>query len=119
MARLRLDDETLHLELTMAEKIAGLHGDVRVPLSAVRAVALEDDALRAVHGMRAPGYSLPWRTKIGPWRRRGHRCFVVARRGVPAVRVELDSAGFDELVVSTQDAREVAEALGRVARRSA
>jgi hypothetical protein len=115
MARLRLENDTLHLQLTTPEKIAGLHGDVRVPLAAVREVAVEDDAIGAVRGLRAPGYSLPGRTKIGTWRRRGHRSFVVVRRDVPAVRVGLAGAGFDELLVSTGDAREVAGALGRAA----
>ena len=115
MARLRLENDTLHIELTTSEKIAGLHGDVRVPLAAVREVAVEEDAIRAVRGLRAPGLALPGRTKIGTWRRRGHRSFVVARREVPAVRVKLDGAGYDELIVSTEDAREVATALERAA----
>ena len=36
MARLRLENDDLHLQLTTPEKIAGLRGDVRVPLAAVR-----------------------------------------------------------------------------------
>ena len=115
MARLRLEDDTLHLELTTTEKAAGLRGDVRVPLAAVRNVAVEEDALAAVRGLRAPGLALPGRTKIGTWRRRGHRGFVVARRDVPAVRVRLAGAPYDELIVSTGDARDVAARLERAA----
>ena len=115
MARLRLENDTLHLELTTPEKIAGLRGDVRVPLAAVREVAVEDDPIGAVRGLRAPGLAIPGRTKIGTWRRRGHRGFVVARRDVPAVRVELEGARYDSLLVSTGDAREVAATLERAA----
>ena len=68
----------------------------------------EADALGAVRGTRAPGFSLPGRTKIGTWRGRGRRTFVVARRDVPAVRFALAGAKDDELIVSTPDADAVA-----------
>ncbi len=120
MATIQLTDDELRVELTAREKVAGLHGDVRVPLAAVRDVRVEPDALAAVRGLRAPGLAIPGRAKIGTWRRRGSRAFVVARRGVPAVRVALSGAGHDELVVSTADAHAVAEAVrARAARADA
>jgi hypothetical protein len=100
--------DALQVELTAREKIAGLHGNIRVPIAAVRDVRVEPDALAAVRGLRAPGLSIPGRTKIGTWRRRGSRGFVVARRGVPAVRVTLEGSGPDELIVSTAEAHAVA-----------
>jgi hypothetical protein len=108
MAEIRLTDDELHVELTTREKIAGLHGDIRVPVTAVRDVRVEPDALAAVRGLRAPGLAIPGRTKIGTWRGRGARRFVVARRGVPAVRVTLGDVKPDELIVSTNDAEAVA-----------
>jgi len=103
--------EELHVALTAREKVAGLHGDLRVPIRAVRDVHVEDDALEAVRGVRAPGLAIPGRTKIGTWRRRGWRTFAVARRGVPAVRLALSGARHDELIASTHDARGVAAAV--------
>jgi hypothetical protein len=111
MATLTITADRLHLHLTTAEKVVGLHGDVDVPLAAVRDVRVEPDALAAVSGLRAPGLSLPTRTKIGTWRGRGRRRFIVARRGMPAVRVALDGAGYDELLVSTPAAEDVARSL--------
>lgn len=112
MARLELDGDTLVLALTGGEKVAALHGDVRVPRAAVTSVDVVEDPIAAIRGLRAPGLALPGRTMIGTWRGRGERRFVVARRGVPAVRVRLRSEHFDELLVSTDDARAVAESIG-------
>ncbi|ORB25572.1 hypothetical protein [Mycolicibacterium parafortuitum] len=111
MAELRIEGDQLRLHLTRAEKIAGLHGDIRVPLSAVRSVEVADDALAAVTGMRAPGLHWPGRTKIGTWRRRGGKTFAVARAGRPAVQIELSGQDYDRLVVSVADAHADAESL--------
>jgi uncharacterized protein len=112
MAFLTIAGDELVLELTAKEKLAGLHGDIRVPLSAVRDVRVEHDGLGAVQGLRAPGLALPGRVKIGTWwRRRGRRTFVVVRRGMPAIRVRLAGTKPDELLVSTSSADTLAEAL--------
>ena len=111
MATLTLTPDRLLVRLTTAEKLAGLHADVEVPLAAIRSVRVEQDPLAAVHGVRAPGLSLPGRVKIGTWRGRGHRSLVVARRGIPAVRIEVDGAKPDELLVSAPEAERVADEL--------
>jgi len=113
MARLTTAGEDLVLELTPREKLAGLHGDVRIPRSAVRDVRVELEPVTAVRGLRAPGLAIPGRTKIGTWRGRGRRAFVVARRGMPAVRLTLSGTSFDELLVSLPDAEAVAADLRR------
>jgi uncharacterized protein len=110
MASLTITDTELQLKLTRREKVAALHGDVQVPISAVRDVSVAEDALSAVRGLRAPGLNLPGRTKIGTWRGRGRRQFAVARRGEPAVHVFLSGAQFDELIVSTPSAAAIVEA---------
>ena len=45
------DDVTVHLGVW--EKIAGLHGDLRFPASAITAVEVDHDPLSSVRGMRA------------------------------------------------------------------
>jgi hypothetical protein len=111
MASITFTDQELHLTLTRREKVAALHGDIRVPLSAITEVRVTEDPVGAARGLRAPGLNWPGRTKIGTWRGRGRRQFLVARRGVPAVLVGLRGTTFDELVVSLPDARGVADAL--------
>jgi alpha/beta superfamily hydrolase len=111
MATITLTHDQLHLTLTRPERVAALHGDVHVPLGAVQDVRLAPDALAATRGLRAPGLSLPRRTKLGTWRSRGRKRFAVARRGVPAVHVFLSGAAFDELIVSLPGAPGVVEGL--------
>lgn len=112
MAALSVDDDRLHLHLTTREKLAGLHGDIEVPISDIRDVRIEPDPIVAARGLRAPGLAIPGRAKIGTWRRRGRRRFVVARRGVPAVCVTLANGKYEELLVSTSDAERIAAVLG-------
>jgi hypothetical protein len=111
MAILSMHDDRLRLALTASEKLAGLHGDIEVPLSAVTSARVERAPLSAVRGVRAPGLAIPGRVKIGTWRGRGRRAFVVARRDVPAVRVTLAGTGHDELLVSTPEAEPIVAAL--------
>lgn len=109
------DTDTLTVHLSRAEQVAGLRRGIRVPLSSVTGAAVVEDALAAARGMRAPGLAIPHRTKIGTWRGRGHRQFICARRGVPAVRIRLTGAGDDELVLSVPDAEAQAQRLAAAA----
>ncbi|GAT70735.1 alpha/beta hydrolase [Planomonospora sphaerica] len=108
MATMTVTGGELVLALGRGEQVAGLHGDIRVPLSAVREVAVVRNPVAEVRGLRAPGLAVPGRTKIGTWRRAGSRSFVVARRDVPAVRVALSGARYDELLISDAAATELA-----------
>lgn len=115
MPSITLDTDTLTVHLTRAEQIAALRRDIRVPVSSVTGVTVVEDALAAARGIRAPGLAVPYRTKIGTWRGRGHRQFICARRGVPAVCVRLAGAGDDELVLSLPDAEDEARRLATAA----
>ncbi|GIH69826.1 alpha/beta hydrolase family protein [Sphaerimonospora thailandensis] len=109
MATIKVTGSELTLELSQSEKFAGLHGDIRVPLSAVQDVSVVADGVANARGLRAPGLAIPTRTKIGTWRRPGGPAFMVVRRGTPAVRVRLaDGADFGELLVSVPEAPRVA-----------
>ncbi len=118
MAKLRVEGTDLVLSLTTTEKIAGLHGDLRVPLRQVTSIETLPDALAAVRGVRAPGLAIPGRTKIGTWRGRGARRFVVARRGEPGLRIRLKGARYDELLVATPDGELVARKIREGASRA-
>lgn len=110
MVDLRVDGGEIVVGLTRLEKVAALHGDVRVPVAAVRGVEVVDDGPVAVHGLRAPGTAWPGGPKIGTWRRRDGRTFAVTRRGRPALRLTLDDprSAFTELVVTVDDPHAVA-----------
>ena len=110
MATLQLRPPVLSLRLTRGEKIVGLLRDVEVPLAAVRDVEAVPDGVAATRGLRAPGLGLPWR-RIGTWRSRAGKALVSVRRGQPAVRIRLDGQRWEQLLIGTDDAPSVAEAL--------
>jgi hypothetical protein len=109
MATISTSGDMLTVRLTRREKVAAARGDLRVPLSAVRHVHVLPDALAAARGVRAPGLAIPGRSKVGVWRGRGRRDFVVARRGVPALCLELDGGRHDEIIVSCPNAEAIAD----------
>jgi len=111
MATMILNARSLSVEFTRAERIAGLLGDIQVPLSAISSATLESDPLTAAGGLRAPGLAIPGRRKIGTWRGRGRRAAVSVRAGVPAVRLRLHGAKFDELLISSASAGAVVGSL--------
>jgi hypothetical protein len=108
MSTVTIGAEELVVALTRGEKLAGLHGDVRVPLSAVAGVEMVPDALAAVHGLRLPGLSLPGVRKIGTWRSRQGAEFVVAARGQAGVRIRLRDRKPASVLVGTRNAEELA-----------
>ena len=111
MTTVNVSPSGLRIDLTRAEKIAGLVRGLDVPLSAVRSVDVVPDGLAAARGLRAPGLAIPGRRKVGTWRGRGSKTFVTVRRGQPALRVELDGARFDRVLVGTEKAQEYADRL--------
>lgn len=98
----------LTVELTAAEKVAGLHGDVTIPLTAITAVDVVPDALAAARGLRAPGLSLPGRAKIGTWRTKDGAEFVVAGRGQAGVRLTLTGHKLASVLIGDDDAEALA-----------
>jgi hypothetical protein len=104
MATLQLTPTTLTVRFTRAEKIAGLLRDVEIPRAAIRSAEVVSDPLTGLRGLRAPGLALPGRRKIGTWRRPGERTLVSVRKGQPAVRIRLEGARYDTLLLGADDA---------------
>ncbi len=108
MAHLRIDQSDLVVELSDLEKAGAFRGDVRVPLSAVRAVRVADDPRPELRGMRAPGTGIPGLIALGSRRGAGHD-FAAVYHNRPAVVIELEGTEFDRLVISVPDPEAAAE----------
>ena len=70
MASLIIDGADLVVKMSELEEIEAFHGEVRVPLAAVRAVRTADDAWPELRGIRAPGTGLPGVIAVGTRRGR-------------------------------------------------
>ncbi|GAA4231382.1 hypothetical protein GCM10023075_43400 [Streptosporangium album] len=84
-------------------------GAVSVPLAAIGEVHCLDRPLAAVKGTHF-GLLVSGFIKVGTWRSLGGvRQLVAARRDVTGLRIVLKgrASGYDELIISVQDAREI------------
>jgi hypothetical protein len=115
MSTIELTTDTLHIHLSLAEKIGALHGDLHVPRSAIQAVAVIEDGLSAARGIRAPGVAIPGRLKIGTWRSYDQSCFVLIRRGQPTLHLTLHGQTIDAVLISTPEAGDLAAQFTRPA----
>ena len=103
MAELIADDRDLVVRLTRSEKIWGLHGDVRVRLSTVVAVAPDAQPWLGLRGWRMAGISIVGYHVLGTRRHGDGYDFCVLHRDRPAVRVDLASGRFSRLVIGVPE----------------
>ena len=115
MAELRIEGGELVLHLTRAEKIEGVHGDLRAPLSAVRAVEVLNDAHAPV-GISAGikiGTRIPGVIEVGIVQGATQRLFAAVHRDTPrGLRVRFEGTSYDEWIVGCADPEAVAAGLG-------
>lgn len=114
MAELEQAGGELVLHLSAAEKAEAVHGDLRVPLSAVRGVEVLDDA----HGWTGidvgfkVGMRLPGVAAVATVHGHGEKVFVAVHHDTPrGVRVRLADAPWDEWIVGCADPETVAASL--------
>src|ERR1700741_2690710 len=110
MAELRVEGSELVVELSELEKVGALRGDVRVPLSSVRAVRVAEDPRLELRGIRAPGTGIPGIIALGSRRGEGHD-FAAVSHERPAVVGELEGTQFDRLVITVPNPQAVAETI--------
>lgn len=115
MAELSIENTELVLRLSAAEKVEGVHRDLRAPLSAVIGVDVLDDAHGPV-GIRAGlkiGTRIPGVVEVGIVQGRTRRLFAAVHHDTPrGVRVRLDGTPFDEWIVGCPDPEAVLARLG-------
>jgi hypothetical protein len=112
VAELTREGDELVVTLSTAEKAEAVHGDIRVPMSSVREVQVLDDVRHAVHGLKSVGAAWPGRFFIGTFHGGGTKTFAAVHHDTPrGVRVTLEGANFDELIVGSPDPEAVASRL--------
>ena len=104
MADLQVDGDELVLHLSDVEKLEAVHGDLRAPLSAVRAVEVLDDAHEpADHGIKV-GERLPGVSEVAVVRTGGERLFAAVHHDTPrGVRIDFEGTRYDAWIVGAAD----------------
>jgi hypothetical protein len=104
VARLEVEGDQLVVRLTAREKVAGFHGNLRVPLSSVREVTTPDDVWGQLRGWRMAVLAIPGVLAVGTRRHGSGYDFTVLHRQRPAVQVDLNGPPrWQRLVVSLAD----------------
>lgn len=112
MARIRVDDDTVWVELTRFEKVMAMRASFRFDRSLVERAVLVESPLKKLRGLRAPGLGLPGVAAIGTWRHGEGADFVAVRSGERGVLVELaEGAPFRRLLLGTSRPEQVAASL--------
>jgi hypothetical protein len=112
LADVTIEGGDLVVALSAFERAESFHGDIRVPLSSVRSVAVVDNLFSEVHGMRAPGTGIPGMTMVGTLIAKGEKTFAVIHHdGHRGVRIALEGEQFVQLLVGCDDPESVAAAI--------
>ena len=114
MATLTVEGADLVVGLSWLERIGSVHGNVRIPLRAVRVAAPAPDPWGDVRGIRLAGTGIPGVAAYGVrYSPGGGREFAAVHGRGPAVRVELDrgASRFATLLVTVPDVDKTAAAI--------
>lgn len=108
MARITVNDGTLHVALSSAEQALARHrGAITLPQTSVRSVRVVRDGMAVVRGLSTPAPGIPGIRKVGSLGAAGQRRFVAVRRGQPAVLVRLlPGSEWDSLVIGADHAEQ-------------
>lgn len=108
MASLTVEGGRLLLRLRPLERLKSVHGDISVPLSAVRAIRVTEDVWAELQGIRAPGTGLPGVVAVGTRRGSFGKDFTAVHGRGRGVVVEIDDCPFRRLIVTVSDPDAVA-----------
>lgn len=138
MADFHVYRDRLEIRLTRAEKVLALRrDDIVIPRESIRSVAITADPWIWIRGVRAPGNSIPLTLAVGTWKFHGGKDFLVLKgRQRAAIVIDIDqpaaaasaegdaldeagvatevAEGFFRVVVSTQHAARLVEALREI-----
>lgn len=113
MAELVREEDTLVLRLSMLEKVEGVHGDIRVPVSSVQSVTVLDDVIHAVHGLKMPGSRLPGVFAMGTFISRDGTVFAIVHHQTKrGLKVNLNGTTYDALIIGVDNPEGLVSSLG-------
>lgn len=113
MATLMRQGDTLVLRLTLIETVESLHGDLRVPISAVRSVTILENAIRAVHGLKFPGTRIPGFIAMGTFLSSDEKIFAMVHyRTQRGIEICFTGTAFGTWIIGAKDPERVVSTLG-------
>ncbi len=108
MAELRAEGTDIVVHLNAWEAAVAWRRQLRLPVSCVRMVHVDEAPVLGLTPLRLPGLAWPHAFAVGSCGRRGQRQFAAVHAGKPAVVLETEGAPWLKVVVSHPDAVEIA-----------
>ncbi len=114
VAELSIVSSELIVHLSPLEKAEAAHGDLRFPTSSIANITVLDNAIQAVHGLRAPGAEIPGFLAVGTFRGLTSKIFAAIHHSAPrGVKIDLEGEKYDTLVIGCEDPEAIAELIRR------
>jgi len=98
-----ITDDTLTVQMWLAERAEALHRDLTVPRSAVTGVRVVADGLAEVRGLKMPGTGIPGVIMVGTWINREGSTFAVCHGRGPAIVIDLAGQHVDRIVMTVDN----------------
>ncbi|MCR2813264.1 MULTISPECIES: hypothetical protein [Microbacterium] len=113
MVTLLLDSTRLEIVLSATERLLAFHkGNVIVPRDTIAKVQLIDDPWSWLRGIQSPGTRLPGVIAMGTWKSVNGVDFVIVRRRLPGVVIDLEGhPEFQRIVLNTRHGLALIQAL--------
>ena len=113
MAELLRQGDDLVLKLSTMEKAEAIHGDIRVPVAAVRTVTIVEDIIHAVHGLKLPGSRVPGVFAMGTFVSHEGRTFAIIHHQTHrGLKVTLQGTDYAAILIGILDPEAVLKRLG-------
>lgn len=103
MAQVRIDGETLIVEMEGLDKLWALKSRLELPLANVRGATADPGAAKERKGLRTGGAHVPGVIAAGTFRLDGERVFWDIRDGRNAIVIELADERYARLIVEVDD----------------
>ncbi len=102
-----INDDTVTVQMSVAEKAEALHRNLTVPRSAIAGVRVVSDGMSEVHGLKMPGSGFPGVIMVGTWISREGKTFAVCHGSGRAIVIELTGQDYDRIVMTVGDPEEL------------
>jgi hypothetical protein len=109
MAKLRIENSDLVVEVEGMDKLWALKSTLTIPLAHVRSATLDPGIADEPKGIRAGGTRVPRVVTAGTFRQDGERVFWDVRDPQKAVVIELRDEDYARLIVEVDDPRATSE----------
>jgi hypothetical protein len=114
LAEIQIEGDDFVVVLGRLEKLEAAHGDLRVPLSAVRDIEVVDRPLDVLQGLKLIGSGLPG-TAVGTWISPDGRTFAVEHHASRGLVIHLEGQSYKELIIGSDDPEALMDKLRRAA----